>query len=114
MMKFEDNNSNLFSLVTKVAKLGLWTWNFKTGVQEWNGVIHELLEIESSNSQPEKFYEHLKSRCAPQQFDYIRSKFSSAVEDGNPFKLDIKVNLPSGRGLYQQSSSGACRNLSKN
>jgi PAS domain S-box-containing protein len=85
----------------KVAHIGSWEYDVKTGKMEWSKELFNLYEFDP-NAPPPSFDRHLK-RIHPE--DQIKAKplFEKAINEGIPYQFDYRIVIPNGTIRYAEA-----------
>jgi PAS domain S-box-containing protein len=96
-------------LAIECGKIGIWDWNYQTGVNYWNDNAYRLLGYEVGSVQPGA--EACGRVVHPDDYDHIRKTIASMLANHQEFNVEYRVIWPDGsihwlgdrgRGIYDE------------
>jgi PAS domain S-box-containing protein len=82
----------------RMAKVGGWEHDLRTGEAVWTEALHEIIEIPSDKAPP-GVDEHLDYYPQPDR-EILERAYSRAVEQGEPFDLELRVHTARGELIW--------------
>ncbi|HEY9829532.1 MAG TPA: PAS domain S-box protein [Stenomitos sp.] len=82
-------------LALKASRMGMWDWNFQTGVIQWSDNLEALFGLE-----PGEFngsFEMFVSRLHPDDRDRVLAAINHAIATGEDYDIEFRVVYPNGR-----------------
>lgn len=79
----------------RIAKIGSWKYDLRTGHQTWSSEHYRIFEIEEPQSQ-ENLYRHYRERIHPEDRARLDSIVEVALKRGENFVFDHRVSLDGG------------------
>ena len=73
----------------RVARLGSWTYDAKTGGVTWTDELYQMLRADSS--QPPPHFEEQECLFTPQSWKRLTSVFYEALRSGTPYEVELEV-----------------------
>ncbi|MDY6857125.1 MAG: PAS domain S-box protein [Thermodesulfobacteriota bacterium] len=87
----------------KLAKVGSWDWDFKTGEVEWSDEVYRLFGLD-----PDKFHpqiDSIMSRFHPEDRKLYDSLVTQAIENHEQYSFEARIILPDGNNRILFSTS---------
>jgi PAS domain S-box-containing protein len=81
-------------LATKVAQLGIWSWELENNSLSWNAQMFALYQWPESLQNNGLTFEHWKSRIHPEDVDYAVNVLMHTLEEGDTYNSDFRIILP--------------------
>jgi signal transduction histidine kinase/response regulator of citrate/malate metabolism len=81
-----------------MARIGGWEHDLATGAAVWTRALYDIIEIPHGEAPP-GVDEHL-SYYAPADRATLESAYTSAIETGAPFDLELQVRTATGRPIW--------------
>jgi PAS domain S-box-containing protein len=85
------------------GKMGNWVYDVKTGEITWSEMTFALYEWTPGEPPPATFEEGLPRLYPPEDGARLQAAVQRAIEEGEPYELDLRVNLPSGTTAYHHA-----------
>lgn len=79
----------------KIARLGSFTFDMQTGASQWSSEMHSLLEIPAGSKPMTR--EQFMACIVPEDLPAFRAAGDKARERYEPFSVEMRLALPSGR-----------------
>ncbi|MBI4774171.1 MAG: PAS domain S-box protein [Deltaproteobacteria bacterium] len=81
----------------RMAKIGGWVNDLKTGKAVWTQALYDIIEIEGdSPPSPNKHLDYY----APEDRGMVKEAYRKCVREGEPFDLELRVNTAKGKRLW--------------
>lgn len=90
----EQFNRQLLTLSQKLAKLGTWSFNLKTGKLSWTDELYNIFELEKE--QFGQNHPDFISRIKEEDRQRVQAVSLKAQQDGEPFEVKYNIKTPSG------------------
>jgi PAS domain-containing protein len=83
----------------KMAHIGIWEWNIKTGKLFWTDEVYHIFELDPQESKPT--YNAFLNYVHPQDQMSVNHAIKEAL-NGKPYDIDYRIILPNGeeRTIY--------------
>ena len=82
-------------LAQNIARIGNWQFDPRMGVPEWSKEVYEIYNRDPNIGPPHiKEYRNFYDK---QQLEVFSKTFNKAVQEGIPYDIELKLNLPGGR-----------------
>lgn len=92
----KELEANLYKLNLAVdsGHIGIWIYDTKTGLLNWDETMYALYGLEKSNT--EEHYQLWRSAVLPEDLERAEYELGQAVETGSDFSSEFRIVLPSG------------------
>jgi PAS domain S-box-containing protein len=79
----------------RMGRIGHWSFDIRTRQIEWSEMVYEIYERDPALGPPSEAEEALY--YPPEDTKRLRESARKAIETGEPYELDVQLNLPSGK-----------------
>ncbi|HLA28251.1 MAG TPA: EAL domain-containing protein [Syntrophales bacterium] len=87
----------------RIARLGSWDWDIRTGKVHWSYELYRLLDIDPATT--EVNYEMFVNFIHPQDKERVTQTIEAAVAAMQPFSIDHKILLANGRERFANTEA---------
>ncbi len=116
----DDNASfasaELFSIVQRLAKLGVWHWNVSSNRVTWSDELYRIYGL--ANDELEASFEGYLARVHPEDRDRVANTVHSALQTKEHFSFDERIVRPDGEvrilesvGTVVRDSAGKAQHM---
>jgi len=89
----------------KIARMGNWDWDVRTGRVVWSDAVYEIFGIEPQ----EPSYELARSLVHPDDLDFWEHSVKQTIDDNKPFCIDYRAVRPDGEIIWVHNESEIIR-----
>lgn len=93
-----------------VAQLGIWTWQVKSNLLEWNSQMFALYAQPESLAQGGLSYQHWRERLHPDDADQAEAELRMLLDGSGDFRTLFRLKLPNGDIRYVKTAAQVERN----
>ena len=90
----------LLELATRIADIGIGSWDLASGGLEWDARLRAWYEIPEETPVSDLTYEYWMQCIHPDDREFVEASVRAAIRDGTPADGDFRLLLPSGRVRY--------------
>lgn len=91
----------------RVARLGNWTLDTKTGRVTWSNGLFRMFGLEPAAEAPS--YSTHRQLFTPESWERLTPAVDKTVRTGEPYELELETNLPGGRHAWMLARGEAVR-----
>ena len=84
----------ILSRAQKIAHVGNWAWDLKTGRMQWSDELYRIFGYDPGDAQPS--YHWLLSRVAPGDRPSVAASLDGALHGDRLFNIDFSIAMPDG------------------
>ncbi|MFN5877584.1 MAG: histidine kinase dimerization/phosphoacceptor domain -containing protein [Flavobacteriales bacterium] len=88
-----ERTEKLMNTAQSMVKMGSWSFNTKDQEIFWTAELYNLFEIDPNS---ENLMQDFLSRLSPLDQEIVVNSVTQTIENGQPFTIESKVNLPGG------------------
>ncbi len=78
----------------RVARLGSWTMDSRTGAVTWSSELYRMLDLDPNS--PAVPYQEQARLFAPESWERLRAAIGDTLETGIPYELELELARPDG------------------
>jgi len=98
MKKELERSRTLYREAQKIAHLGHWELDIRTGDLIWSDEIYAIFEVDPITHTPS--YALFLNLIHPEDRDMVRNDFNTSVSQHTPYETNHRLRLPDGRIKY--------------
>ena len=79
----------------RLGRIGSWIYDIEADEITWSEMTYEIYKRPHRQGPPANFEDNLQSLYPPQDAARLRRAVERAIEEGEPYEIDLRVELPS-------------------
>jgi PAS domain S-box-containing protein len=99
----QRNNALKLELATTAARQGIWRWDFKKDILEWDDNMFKIFDVEKTSKI--NTYETWSKTLVKEDLERSSKKLQEAIENDTPFEDIFRIKIKNGEIRYIQAAA---------
>jgi PAS domain S-box-containing protein len=96
-------SERLLKAAQQLGRIGHWVYDVQADDISWSDTMYALYERTPREGSPAGLQDNLNTLYPPEAAARLAAAVQRAIEEAEPYEIDLEVNLPSGRTAYHHA-----------